>query len=183
KERDGVIGCRRRTGSSLEKSRDENPEDLMRPWFAQPIGASGHATTASTGRTHDRKATALCHTLTFPLRAGGHPHMRLLVDREHDRMLGRVDVQADDVLELGGELGATALIPNRAVHDPEEVGVNPSLSMAGLVLALFGRVSMRGNDASCKGGGPISATRDRPLCRRSDPRAPDHAGSDSAPDG
>jgi hypothetical protein len=32
-----------------------DPEDLMRPQSAEPIGASGHATTASTGRTHDRK--------------------------------------------------------------------------------------------------------------------------------
>ena len=46
------------------------------------------------------------NTLTFLLRAGGHPHMGLLVDRQHDGMLGRVDVQADDVLELGGELGS-----------------------------------------------------------------------------
>jgi hypothetical protein len=45
----------RRTGRSLEKTRDGNPEDLMRPWSAEPIGASGHAATASTGRTHDRK--------------------------------------------------------------------------------------------------------------------------------
>ena len=35
---------------------------------------------------------------------------------------------------------------------------------------------MRGNDAGSKGGGPSSATRCRPLRRRSDPRAPDHAG-------
>jgi hypothetical protein len=28
----------------------------------------------------------------------------LVVDREHDRMLGRVDLQADDVLELGDEV-------------------------------------------------------------------------------
>lgn len=31
--------------------------------------------------------------------------MGLLVDREHDRVLGRVDVQADEVRELGRELG------------------------------------------------------------------------------
>jgi hypothetical protein len=38
----------------------------------------------------------------------------LLVDREHDRVLGRVDVQTDDVLELGGELGI-----RRALEGPD----------------------------------------------------------------
>ena len=31
--------------------------------------------------------------------------LRLLVDRQHDRVLGRGDVEADDILELGGEIG------------------------------------------------------------------------------
>ena len=30
--------------------------------------------------------------------------LRLLVDREHQRMLGRIDMEADDVLHLGGKL-------------------------------------------------------------------------------
>ena len=47
---------------------------------------------------------------TFLLRAGGHPHMRLLVEREHDRVLGRVDVEADDVRELGGERGVVGAL-------------------------------------------------------------------------
>ena len=51
-----MIGC----AEDREKPGEvegRNPEDLMRPRSAEPIGASGHATTASTGRTHDRKAT------------------------------------------------------------------------------------------------------------------------------
>jgi hypothetical protein len=32
-------------------------------------------------------------------------NLRLLVDRQHHGMLGRVDVEADDVLELGREFG------------------------------------------------------------------------------
>ena len=31
--------------------------------------------------------------------------MRLLVDRQDHGMLGRIDIKADDVLELGGERG------------------------------------------------------------------------------
>jgi Domain of unknown function (DUF4062) len=38
----------------------------------------------------------------------------LLVDREHHGMLGRVDIEADDVLELGGELGI-----GRALEGPD----------------------------------------------------------------
>ena len=77
----------------------------MRPWSAEPIGASGHATTASTGRTHDRKQPDHARRQLFSCEPGAIHTWRLLVDREHDRMLGRVDVQADDVLELGGEVG------------------------------------------------------------------------------
>jgi hypothetical protein len=44
-------------------------------------------------------------TSAFPLRAGGHPHMALLVDRQHHGVRRRIDVQPDDVLDLGRELG------------------------------------------------------------------------------
>jgi peptide/nickel transport system permease protein len=40
----------------------------------------------------------------------------LLVDRQHHGMLGRIDIQADDVLELGGELGIA-----RAFEGPDAV--------------------------------------------------------------
>ena len=37
----------------------------------------------------------------------------IFIDREHDRVLGRVDVQANEVLELGGELGIVARLKVR----------------------------------------------------------------------
>jgi len=40
----------------------------------------------------------------FYLRVGGHPHMRLLINRRHQRVLGRIDIEADDILHLGGKL-------------------------------------------------------------------------------
>jgi hypothetical protein len=41
---------------------------------------------------------------SLPLRAGGHPHMRFLVDAENHRGRRRVDVQPDNVAQLGDEL-------------------------------------------------------------------------------
>jgi hypothetical protein len=76
--------------TELEKPgevRSVKPEDLMRfqpanthrglrPW--EPHEEAGHMTAS------DPSASAR----SFSLRAGGHPHMRLLVDRQHQRMLG-----------------------------------------------------------------------------------------------
>lgn len=53
---------------------------------------------------------------TFSLRAGGHPHMRLLVDRKYQAMSRRVNVQPDDVTQLLGEGWIV-----RALKGPEAV--------------------------------------------------------------
>ena len=42
-------------------------------------------------------------TTTFLLRAGGHPHMALLVDRQHHGMGRGIDIKADHVAQFGGE--------------------------------------------------------------------------------
>ena len=50
-----------------------------------------------------RPAAALLHRQAR-LGAVERLDLRLLVDRQHQRMLGRIDIEADDVLDLGGEL-------------------------------------------------------------------------------
>ena len=37
---------------------------------------------------------------SLSLQVGGHPHMRFLVDREHQRIVGRIDIEADNILRL-----------------------------------------------------------------------------------
>jgi hypothetical protein len=50
-----------------------------------------------------RPATALLHRQ--PGRSAVERlDLRLLVNRQHQRVLGRIDIEADDILHLGGEL-------------------------------------------------------------------------------
>ena len=50
-----------------------------------------------------RPAAAALHRQPW-LRAVERLDLRLLVDRQHQRVLGRIDVETDDILDFGGEL-------------------------------------------------------------------------------
>ena len=76
----------------------------MRPRSAEPIGASGHATTASIGRTHDRKQPDHPGRPLFSCEPGAI-HTCDFSSTDSTMACGRIDIQADDVLELGGEVG------------------------------------------------------------------------------
>jgi len=81
--------------TELEKPgevRGVKPEDLMRFQPAnthrglrpnEPHEEAGHMTASNPPAS----------TQSFPLRVGGHPHMRLLVDGQDQRVLGRIDVE------------------------------------------------------------------------------------------
>jgi hypothetical protein len=59
-----------------------------------PIQVTGH-----------RPAAALLHWQSW---LGGveRRDLRLLVDRQHRRALGRIDIEANDILDLGGNFGS-----------------------------------------------------------------------------
>src|SRR5580704_8556287 len=97
--------------TELEKPgevRGVKPEDLMRFQPAnthrglrscEPRKEAGHMTASNPPASAQ----------SLPLRAGGHPHMGLLVDGKHDSVGWRMHVETDDVLDLlseGGVVGA-----------------------------------------------------------------------------
>src|ERR1700682_2533686 len=72
-------------------------------------------------------ATSLCQSVgRYPLPMGS-----LLVDREDDRMGGRIDVEADDVFEFLGELRVVRQLERADAMRRELVGLEDTLPSAG----------------------------------------------------
>jgi hypothetical protein len=91
---------------------------------------------------------------------------RLLIDREHDRVLGRCQVQADDVGRLGRELGVGRETPGLAPGEVDPLAAQEPPDVLIADVAQGGREQRRGPTGEARGRRPVERGQDAPVDRR-----------------
>ena len=80
---------------------------------------------------------------------------RLLVDREHDRVLGRREVEPDDGGGLGGELGVARQAPGLAPGEVDPLGAQKAPDVLVADVAEFCGEQRRGPTGEARGRRPV----------------------------